>query len=325
MTTPTTSRAAAERAVRIGFLAVGGRDAPPSAADIAAVEQMGADSLWAPGHVAADRPMPEVMTSLARLAELTERVTVGSAVLLAPLYHPVIVAKQVAELDRLTGGRVALGVGVGGEYPSEFRACQVALDERGPRCDEAIDVMRRLWTGVSVDNAGRFWPFDGVRVLPPPSQPGGPPVIVAGRKPPAMRRAARLGDGWMPFLYSPSRYAASVAAIRSHADSIERDLSGFQWMCFVYVSVHDDVEIARAKAVRFLTAGQAGDGARFESLLDSVAVAGTVDDVTARLQQFVDAGVDHFIVALCDTDIVAGAETVLTRIADRLEAPRAAR
>ena len=250
---------------------------------------MGAASLWAPGHIASGRPVPEAVVGAARLAALSERATVGTAVLLAPLYHPVIVAKQFAELDVATAGRMMLGVGVGGEYPSEFRACQTPIERRGARTDEAITIMRRLWTAAGdgdgeIDHAGPCWPFEGVGILPPPVQPGGPPVIVAGRKPPAMRRAGVLGDGWMPFLCSPDQYAESVRGVREQAALVGRDLSSFHWMCFVYVSVDDDPAEARRKAVAFIGAGQAGEASRFEAVVDRVAAHGTPTQVAARLE-----------------------------------------
>ena len=86
---------------------------------VAALEGAGADSLWSAGHIASGRDVPEAITGLARLSAVAETATIGTAVLLAPLYHPVIVAKQLVELDRATNGCVMLGVGVGGEYPSE--------------------------------------------------------------------------------------------------------------------------------------------------------------------------------------------------------------
>src|SRR5262245_60559290 len=147
------------------------------------------------------------MMQLARLSALTERVRIGTSILLLPLYAPAIVAKQVADLDRATGGRVTLGVGIGGEYPQEFRACQVPVAERGRRTDEAIPLLRALWSGEERTHDGRYYPMDAVRIHPPPAQRGGPPIVVAGRREPAMRRAARLGDGWMPYLYSARRYA----------------------------------------------------------------------------------------------------------------------
>ena len=99
------------------------------------------DSLWAGGHIASHNPSPEAMVGLVRLATLTERVTVGTSVLLLPLYPPALVAKQIADLDRATGGRLKLGVGVGGEYPQEFRAVQVPVEGAWPtarRGDPAV-------------------------------------------------------------------------------------------------------------------------------------------------------------------------------------------
>jgi probable F420-dependent oxidoreductase len=309
----------------VGFVCTA-RSLPELRSAVPVLESLGADSLWAPGHLAIGRDVPEAMTGLATLAAISERATVGTAVLLAPLYHPVIVAKQAAELDVLTGGRVSIGVGVGGEYPAEFRGCQVDPADRGPRTDEAIEVMRSLWTGAEVDNPGTFWPFEGVSIAPPPAQAGGPPIIVAGRKRPAMRRAALLGDGWMPFLYSPSRYAESVRAIRAIAADRGRDLAAFQWMAFAYVRVDDDREEARRRATAFIGAGQQGDGSRFAPIIDHVAVAGTSDDVRARLQAFLDAGARHLVIVPCETrDFTGAARRIALEIIPGLEVPDAVR
>ena len=258
----------------------------------AAMDAMPVDSLWVGGHVASPNPTPEVMVGLTRLAAATRRVRVGSAVLLLPLYPPAIVAKQVADLDRAAGGRVILGVGVGGEYPQEFCACQVPVGERGSRTNEAIPLLRELWTAEPVNHRGRHYPMTDVRVHPPPLQPGGPPIVVAGRKQPAMRRAATLGDGWMPYLYSPRRYATSVTAIRSMAAEKGRDLSGFGWFAFVFVSVHADGDTARRAAASALGGRYNQD---FRAMVDNVTAAGTPVEVTTKLKDFVDAGVRHFV------------------------------
>ena len=288
--------------LRVGFVPLfeAARESP--ADYVAELESLGIDSLWAPGHIAGGRPLPEAITGLARLAVLSERALVGTAVLLAPLYHPVIAAKQFAELDRMTGGRVAVGVGVGGEYEMEFAACQANVRDRGARCDEAIGIMRRLWAGERVDNPGPFWPFEGVALDPLPARGGGPPIIVAGRAEPPMRRAALRGDGWFPFLYSAGRYASSVETITGIAAAAGRDLAGFDWLCFVYVSIAGDAAVARARAVEFIGGGQAGDGSRFAALIDRVAVVGDTDDVRQGLQAFVDAGVRHLVLLPCDRD-----------------------
>lgn len=118
--------------LQVGVVPHGGWRGVIDAALVEDLEALEVSSLWAAGHVAIGREVPEAMMGLARLATLSHRATVGTAILLLPLYHPVIVAKQLAELDVATGGRVTVGVGVGGEYPQEFGACQIPLSDRGP-------------------------------------------------------------------------------------------------------------------------------------------------------------------------------------------------
>lgn len=272
--------------IRVGFV-IGGD--PRQAA---AYEAKPIDSLWVGGHIASRNPSTEALMALARLSAVTERVTLGTATLLLPLYPPAVVAKQVADLDRATGGRLVLGVGVGGECPQEFRACQVPVRERGRRTDEAIDLIRQLWTAEEISHGGRYYAMDQVKIHPAPTQPGGPPIVVSGRKEPAMYRAARLGDGWMPYLYSPRRYAASVATIRHAATRAGRDLDGFGWYAFVFVNVNTDGDRARQEAARTLGGTYEGD---FRPMVDHVAAAGTADDVTAKLQAFIDAGARHLL------------------------------
>lgn len=259
---------------------------------IAEMDQLPIDSLWTGGHVASRNPSTEAMMSLARLTALTHRVRLGTAVLLLPLYPPAIVAKQIADLDNASDGRLILGVGVGGEYPQEFRACQVPTAERGRRTDEAIPLLRKLWTAEPITHEGAFYSMDDVQVHPAPRQPGGPPVVVAGRKEPAMRRAARLGDGWIPYLYSPRRYAASVDTIRGIAEQDGRDLAGFGWYAFVFVHVDPDGNLAREQAARTMGGNYNQD---FRPIVDSVAAAGTADEVTRRLLDFAKAGARHFV------------------------------
>jgi len=259
---------------------------------VAQLEELSIDSLWTGGHVAAVNPSTEALTSLGRLSAATERVEVGTSILLLPLYAPAIVAKQIADLDNATGGRVVLGVGVGGEYPQEFRACQVPIQERGRRTDEAIGLIRRLWTAEEITHEGPFYAMENVKVHPAPAQPGGPPIVVAGRKEPAMRRAARLGDGWMPYLYSPRRYAASVETIRAVAADAGRDLSDFGWYAWIFVNVDADGDRARDGAARTMGGSYRQD---FTQMVDGVAAAGTPAEVQQKLEAFVEADARHFI------------------------------
>jgi probable F420-dependent oxidoreductase len=264
----------------------------PERALVDTFEALPVDSLWVGGHVASTNPSPEAMVQLARLAALTSRVRIGTSILLLPLYPPAIVAKQIADLDRVTGGRVTLGVGVGGEYPQEFRACQIPVAERGARTDEAIPLIRRLWSGEEQSHTGRYYSMEEVRIHPTPVQPKGPPIIVAGRKERAMQRAVALGDGWMPYLYSSHRYANSVETIRRLAQEAGRDLTDFEWFAFVFVNVHDGAEKAKEETAEFLGGTYRQD---FHSMLSHIAVAGSPDDVVSGLVEFVRAGATHLV------------------------------
>jgi len=300
-----------------GFVTNAARD------DVEALEALPIDSLWVGGHVAARNPTPEAMAQLARLAAVSTRVRIGTSILLLPLYPPAIVAKQVADLDRHTGGRITLGIGVGGEYPQEFRACGVPLAERGPRTDEAIPLLRQLWTGEETSHAGRFFPMQDVRIHPAPAQPGGPPIVVAGRQDAAMRRAARLGDGWMPYLYSPRAYGDSVARIRDVAAEAGRDLARFEWMVFLFVNAGDSPEAAREQAAGALGGNYNQD---FGAFVDRVAAVGTPDQVAARVQAYVDAGARHVIFSIAGApDRLAMARRLLAEVVPQVRDPESAR
>ena len=160
-------------------------------------EAAGFDSLWAGDHVAFHEPLLDVTVALATFAAATERIKVGAGVLLLPLRAPVLVAREFASLDYVSGGRVILGVGVGGEHPADFDAVGVPIRERGARTNESMRALRGLFA----------------RHAPPPGQPDGPPLWVGGRSEAAIRRAADLGDGWMPIWVSPERYAEGLATL----------------------------------------------------------------------------------------------------------------
>jgi alkanesulfonate monooxygenase SsuD/methylene tetrahydromethanopterin reductase-like flavin-dependent oxidoreductase (luciferase family) len=272
---------------------------------LAAVERLPIESVWQGGHLLPPTATGEAITRLALMTAWTERVRVGASVLLLPLYHPVIIAKQLADLDSRSGGRLTVGVGVGGEFRAEFDAVGVPITERGPRTDESIEILKALWQsdGNPATHHGKFFNFHDVALKPvqPPGhddhamQKGGPPLIVAGRKEAAMRRAARLGDGWMPYLASPDAYARSTQTINDEARKTGRTLPArFEWMMYLYCSVRQDGDRARDDVSAFL--GQAyGDKPR--SLLDRIAPSGTPEEVAIRLQAYVDAGVRHFIIS----------------------------
>lgn len=273
-----------------------GMVAPGTRAGVREAEQSGIESLWVGGHLASPNPSPEPMTWLARLTEQSERALLGTATLVLPWYQPPMAAKQLADIDRNCRGRIVVGVGTGGEYRDDFVAAGIPIEERGPRLDESIALLRQFWTAEPVEHAGRHFHYEGLRIHPAPVQRGGPPIIITGRKQAAMRRAALLGDGWMPYLYSAERYARSVAVIRDIANATGRSLATFQWLAYIMVSVDEDPRKARESAANFLGKTYSQD---FNDFIDRVAVTGPFDRVIERLAAFVHAGAQHLVLLPC--------------------------
>ena len=225
-----------------------GFTAPQDRQQVAELEALGADSLWVGGHIASTNPSPEAIIWLARLVEQTERVPVGTATLLLPLYPPAIVAKQIADLDRAAAGRLRLGIGVGGEYLADFGAAEVpdtsaaAAPMRPSPCCGILD-------GRTGHPSGRHHTFENIRIHPAPAQTGRAARSSSAAANPS-RCAGRpgVGNGWMPYLYSPERYARSVTMIREEAERHGRDLTDFGWYSYVFVSIDDDQTVAATDA-----------------------------------------------------------------------------
>ena len=125
--------------------------------DIRAVEEHGYDSFWTGEHIVYHRPILESTTILTHAAALTSRIKIGPATLILPLRHPTIVAKEYSCLDVLSGGRAVLTIGVGGDYPREFEACGVPMNERGRRATEALEIIRKYWSGERFDYDGKIY------------------------------------------------------------------------------------------------------------------------------------------------------------------------
>ena len=141
--------------------------------------------------------MFQAMPLLARLAAEAEGMRLGPGLLLLPLLNPVIVAEETATLDWLCGGNAIIGLGLG-YRAEEFNSIGVPFKERVPRFVEAVELIRKLWRDDTVEHKGRFHTVSGVRSSIKPRQVGGPPIWMAGDVEAAVRRAARLGDAWMP-------------------------------------------------------------------------------------------------------------------------------
>src|SRR5262245_4206296 len=194
-------------------------------------EALGVDSVWVHDHVfnvghvlerIGGRPYYEPLALLGFVAARTSRVRLGTSVLVLPYHNAVRLAKTAATLDVLSRGRLVLGVGVG-LIEQEMRAMGSPFAERGALTDEAIAVMRTLWTEDEPGFDGRYHRFAGMPFPPKPVPKPSIPIVVGGVSRPAIRRAARLGDGWHPLGMSPAALAEGIAALHAEATAAGRD------------------------------------------------------------------------------------------------------
>jgi probable F420-dependent oxidoreductase len=275
--------------------------------EISRIEEMGYDSAWTSEHIFFYFPTFDALTSLAAMAARTSRISLGTAVFLLPLRPAALAAKEIASVDILSKGRVILGVGVGGEYPKEFEAVGVPVKERGRRTDEAIQVMKMLFTQDNVTLEGKYTKLSGVTLMPKPVQPGGPPVWVAGRSEAAIRRAGRLADGYLPYLFSPERLRDSLAKVREEAEKAGRDPAAITCGIYQFVCLADSYEEAKKLSAEDLSRRYQQP---FENLVDRYVVMGRPDDCVRRLGDFAEAGATHFILV----PLVRGGEEFMPQI-----------
>lgn len=199
-------------------------------------EDSGFESIWTGEHVVlvdpqkAPSPVPphtnfvDTIASLAFAAAKTERLKIGSGIILLAQRDPIVLAKELAGIDILSKGRLLFGVGVG-YVEGEFEALGIPYAERGARVSEHIDVIRELWTSDSPSFSGRFSSFSGIQSRPQPAQTPSPPILIGGTSPPALRRAVSQGDGWFGFFLDPDAAAKSLRSLEEASEQIGRPAS----------------------------------------------------------------------------------------------------
>jgi probable F420-dependent oxidoreductase len=254
------------------------------------IERLGFDVLFFRDHVLWHSAVLDPFTVLGALAARTSRVRLGPGVLLLPLRNPVLVAKAVASLDFISGGRAILGVGIGGEFPKEFEACGVPVGERGRRADEGIEAIRTLWTCSPATYKGQFVRFEDVVMEPPPAQAPHPPIWVGGRSDAALRRAGRFGDGWFAYFVTPPQFREGLDKIARHLEARERSPSNFDAGLVIYFHVAPDREEAGRHTARYLSAEYRQS---FAHLVERYCAIGPVAECAATIARFLEAGARH--------------------------------
>ncbi|MFJ9417246.1 LLM class F420-dependent oxidoreductase [Streptomyces sp. NPDC101227] len=205
------------------------------------LEECGVESLWTVEHVvvaetyeplypyassgqmpgaAGTMPMPDPLETIAFLAGASNSLRFGTAMVVAPLHSPVVLAKRAATIDRHSGGRLMLGLGIGWQK-EEYAAVGVPYRDRGARLDECIGAMRALWSQAPATYQGEQVAFDRVHCLPRPES-GAVPIVLGGNSDPAVRRAGRSGDGWFPYTITAEDFARQADLLRQCAQAAGR-------------------------------------------------------------------------------------------------------
>lgn len=261
---------------------------------IEAVERLGFDSFWTGEHIMYKSPVQDGIPVLGAAAAVTSNITIGSAVLLPPLHHPVVLAKSISTLDLISGGRMVVGVGAGGEWEPEFEACGVPVKRRGARLDASLQIMKCLWSGETVDHVDEFWSIRKAHLDPLPPQMGQLPVWIGGRSNRAMKRAIEMGHGYIPYLVSRDAYAARREAMAASALESGRTLgSEFAWALRCELAGAARGQVALELAKRSLNQ-KFGPGLS-DDQIKKYCIVGSWGDCEEQLQAWREVGVTHFI------------------------------
>lgn len=273
--------------VRIGFgLGTNSHTNDPSRLGplIDGLERHGYDSVWFAERVAGATLDPVVAMTWA--AARTEKLKFGPSVMVVPGRNPVLLAKSLASLDRVSGGRLLPAFGLGAVNLAEHQAFGVERKERSAWFDEALPLLRRLWTEDVVDHDGPRFHLEGVRVKPKPTQEP-LEIWLGGIAPSELRRTARLGDGWLPSFCTPDDVAGAIPVIDEHTEAAGRPLIDREHFgALIGYTVDGSMPERLVEAVR---------ARRPELTPDDIMVRGR-DRLTARIREFVDAGASKFVV-----------------------------
>jgi probable F420-dependent oxidoreductase len=264
------------------------REGIEAAAEVA--ERLGYRDVWTTDHVLVERESArqyghifEALVTLAYVAGHATRVRLGTSVIVVPQRNAVVLAKELASIDALSGGRLTAGVGVGWDE-AEFANLGVEdrFHRRGAYLDEAIALWRHLWSGSKEPFAGRFHRIEDFSFGPLPAQGAELPIWVGGRSRAALERAGRLGDGYHSSMSGPAQLAERIPVVLAAAERAERPRP------------------ALSARVRVLLAERAGMAAR--SRTGSYVMAGSPEELTAEIGRFAALGIEHLVLGFGATD-----------------------
>ncbi len=259
-------------------------------------EAHGFDSVWVGDSITA-RPRLEAFTTLAAVATRAQRVKLGTAVYLPALRNPVVLANEAANLDLLSKGRLILGMGIATKTPlvdAEFTACGVNIQRRIGIFEECVELLRRLWTEPSVTFSGKHFQLNDVSLGLRPYRESGIPMWIAGSVDNALRRTARLGDGWFPNPPSPQTFVEQGQALDRFAAEIGKEAQSLHRAIYTTLNINDNVAQAEQEMRTFI---EGYYHTPFDVMAKRQSVCfGTVDTCITWLKDFMAAGAQTIVV-----------------------------
>ena len=284
-------------------------------------EAAGFDHLWvgdSPRISLLDRAHADCLTVMAALAAKTSKIRIGTVPLIAALRNPVLLAHSLATLDVISSGRVLFGVSVAPQYKHaerEFEACGVPFKQRAGRLNESIQVMRRLWTEESFSFDGNYYRFPEIGIQPKPVQRPIPIFIAAGDNENALKRVARLGDGWFTVAQTLEKYAARRKKIEGFAREAGRKVKDIPSALFATFHLQEDAE--KAEQEGWVLAESYYRQPR-SALYHLSPFFGTPEECARRLQGYIDAGLTSVVARFVSPDVAGQTRLLLNEVKPRL-------
>jgi len=275
-------------------------------------EHLGYEDLWLTESILGGRPLLDPVTVLTYAAACTQRIRLGVSVIILNQRNPVQLAKALASLDQLSDGRLTVGVGLGGGT-TRYPAFGINEDRPVARFTESLRVMRALWSEERVTLHGDFYRLADVQMEPKPLQQPHLPVWIGAHVPAALRRAVRLGDGWMGAGSARiESFFEQIAQVRRNMTELQRDASRFTLSKRIYIAVDADQARARDQLAATLTSTYGPAIAA-----QNVGVAGTANQCIEILRSMRDAGLDHLLLQPCG-DAMQQIEVLTNEVAPEL-------
>jgi probable F420-dependent oxidoreductase len=262
----------------------------PMQSFLARAEALGYHSVWVQEQILGQANTLEPVTALSFAAALTRTLRLGTSVLITALRNPVQLAKSLATLDYLSGGRLIVGVGLGANL-KVYPAHGIVLAERVRRFAEGLRVMKLLWTEERANFQGEFWKLENTPMAPKPVQKPHPPIWFGARQPAALRRAVELGDGWMGAGSSTAaEFVEQVGRLCAYLAEAKRDPGAFTISKRVYVAVDADRARAMGRLREWFGAYYGNPG-----MADRVCLVGSAQEVAAGLRDLRAGGAELFL------------------------------